>query len=81
MRGAGGGAVIFLSDAVKQLADELAGPGDTRWLEARGNLLRCTTAAVVKPRNTSIAATVPIARVAPSRRLWIEIFTGNKPVD
>jgi hypothetical protein len=31
------------------------------------------TAAVVKARNTSMTATVPIARVAPSRRLWIEI--------
>lgn len=31
------------------------------------------TAAVVKARKTSMIATVPVARVAPSRRLWIEI--------
>jgi hypothetical protein len=31
------------------------------------------TAAVVKERKTSMTATVLIARVAPSRRLWIEI--------
>jgi hypothetical protein len=31
------------------------------------------TAAVVKARNTSITATVPVARLAPSRRLWFEI--------
>jgi hypothetical protein len=31
------------------------------------------TAAVVKARNTSMTATVPFARDAPSRRLWIEI--------
>lgn len=29
-------------------------------------------AAVVKARNTSMTATVPIARIAPFRRLWIE---------
>jgi hypothetical protein len=32
------------------------------------------TAAVVKARNTSMIATAPVARVAPSSRLWIEIF-------
>ena len=31
------------------------------------------TAAVVKARKTSMTATEPVARVAPSRRLWIEI--------
>src|SRR5438552_685763 len=31
------------------------------------------TAAVVKARNTSMTATVPVARLAPSKRLWIEI--------
>lgn len=36
--------------------------------------LASATAAVVKARNTSITATVPVARCAPSRRLWIEIF-------
>ena len=35
------------------------------------------TAAVVKARNTSMTATLPIARVAPSRRLWIEIFIAD----
>jgi hypothetical protein len=30
------------------------------------------TAAVVKARNTSMTATEPVAREAPSRRLWIE---------
>jgi hypothetical protein len=35
------------------------------------------TAAAVNARNTSMIATVPIARVAPSRRLWIEIFTPS----
>lgn len=29
-------------------------------------------AAVVKARNTSMTATVPVARIAPFRRLWIE---------
>jgi cell division GTPase FtsZ len=29
--------------------------------------------AVVKARNTSMTATVPATRIAPSRRLWIEI--------
>lgn len=33
------------------------------------------TAAVVNARNTSITATVPVARIAPSRRLWIKIST------
>ena len=32
------------------------------------------TAAVVKARKASITATVPLAFLAPSKRLWIEIF-------
>src|SRR5271156_5115043 len=36
-----------------------------------------TTAAVVNARNTSMIAAAPIARVAPSRRLWIEISIGR----
>jgi hypothetical protein len=31
------------------------------------------TAAVVKARKTSMTATMPVARFAPSSRLWIEI--------
>jgi hypothetical protein len=36
------------------------------------------TAAVVKARNTSMIATVPVARVAPSSKLWIEISMVTK---
>ena len=32
------------------------------------------TAAVVKARKVSITATAPLAFLAPSQRLWIEIF-------
>src|SRR6516164_1415790 len=35
------------------------------------------TAAVVKARKTSMTATVPVARFAPSRRLWTENFHNN----
>ncbi len=34
------------------------------------------TAAVAKARNVSITATAPVAVLAPSNRLWIEIFIG-----
>jgi hypothetical protein len=36
--------------------------------------LRSATAAVVKARKVSITATAPFAFLAPSKRLWIEIF-------
>jgi len=35
------------------------------------------TAAVVKARKTSMTATEPVARVAPSSRLWMEISMGR----
>jgi hypothetical protein len=35
------------------------------------------TAAVVKARNTSMTATVPVARSAPSKRLWIDISIAH----
>ena len=38
------------------------------------------TAVVVKALNTSMTATVPVARVAPSRRLWIEISIASASV-
>src|SRR6516225_7888828 len=41
---------------------------------------KATAAAVVKARNTSMTATVPVARVAPSRRLWIEISIASASV-
>jgi hypothetical protein len=36
------------------------------------------TAAVVNARNTSMIATLPVARVAPSSKLWIEISMVTK---
>jgi hypothetical protein len=38
------------------------------------------TAPVVKARNTSMTVTKPVARVAPSRRLWIEISIASASV-
>ncbi len=39
-----------------------------------GGLVRESDGGVVKARNTSMTATVPSARLAPSSRLWMEIF-------
>jgi hypothetical protein len=37
------------------------------------------TAAAVKARKVSITATAPLAFLAPSKRLWIEIFIAAAP--
>src|ERR1700730_8485058 len=44
-----------------------------RTITIRDALFARATAAVVKARNTSMTATEPVARVAPARRLWIEV--------